>query len=205
MAIGTGTSAVGIAGARCVVCVSVCVCAYFGNSGSSSGKAAGESLYQIGVVTALAKERLAVQLMFDEKLFQPSAIPGDNNIYAAGRIGAHNVVLASLPTGETGEQSAARVVTSMKMRFPGMKQLFLVGTAGCAPYPLDIRLGDVVIGTGKRCLVHYDHGKMLSGGELELTDHLRPPSQLLVNAVDAMVVRQQLEPLVRVCALCIVR
>ena len=63
--------------------------------------------YTVGWVCALPIELAAAQAMLDEKheSFQPDA--GDTNIYTLGRVGEHNVVMACLPEGQTGTNSAA--------------------------------------------------------------------------------------------------
>jgi hypothetical protein len=65
--------------------------------------------YTIRWVCALHIELAAAQEMLDEeheKLYQDV---NDTNIYTLGRIGEHNVVIACLPEGQTGTNSAAAV------------------------------------------------------------------------------------------------
>jgi hypothetical protein len=42
----------------------------------------------------------------------------DTNLYSFGRIGEHNVVVACLPVGQMGNNSAAAVASQIKSRFP---------------------------------------------------------------------------------------
>lgn len=65
--------------------------------------------YATGIVCALALERAAVEAFLDEEHPRLDNPQGDNNTYTYGRIGVHNVVVASLPAGVTGTNSAATV------------------------------------------------------------------------------------------------
>jgi hypothetical protein len=70
----------------------------------------------------------------------------DSNIYTFGRIGEHNVVIACLPTGQIGTNSAATVVSQIKSRFTSIRYSLIVRIGGGGPSgESDIRLSDVVI------------------------------------------------------------
>ncbi|RDA85315.1 hypothetical protein CP532_4982 [Ophiocordyceps camponoti-leonardi (nom. inval.)] len=63
--------------------------------------------YIIGWISAIYLESVAVRVFLDEKHNGPISTPkGDENSYTLGRIGRHNVVLASLPAGSNGIVSA---------------------------------------------------------------------------------------------------
>ncbi|KAM3559799.1 hypothetical protein ARSEF4850_003955 [Beauveria asiatica] len=77
-----------------------------------------------------------------ETLPQPRS---DTNIYNLGAINNHNVVVAGLP--KAGNCPAATVITQMRMTFPNLKYVLLVGIGGGVPVKTDhgmIRLGHVV-------------------------------------------------------------
>jgi hypothetical protein len=80
-------------------------------------------------------------------------------------ISGHNVVIACLPDGETGNNPVATVATRMTMNFPSLKFGLIVGIGGGVPSPPDyndIRLGVVAVSsaTGEfGGVVQYDRGK----------------------------------------------
>jgi hypothetical protein len=65
--------------------------------------------YTVGWVCALSIELAAAQEMLDEEHEDFDHDANDTNIYTLGRIGEHNVVIACLPGGQTGANSAAEV------------------------------------------------------------------------------------------------
>ena len=70
----------------------------------------------------------------------------DQNSYALGVIGGHNIVIAVLP--EIGTNSAATVATQLLNDFPSIRFGLLVGIGGGVPdlaNEIDIRLGDIVV------------------------------------------------------------
>ena len=72
--------------------------------------------------------------------------PSDTNIYTLGCMGEHNVVVACLPAGQTGNNSAAAVAVQMKSKFISIRFGLMVGIGGGVPSDeADVRLGDVVI------------------------------------------------------------
>lgn len=93
----------------------------------------------------------------------------------------HNVVIACLPKGEIGNNSAATVVTRMISSFPNMKFVLMVGIGGGVPKYA--RLGNVVISTPideYGGVVQWDFGKAEHGGSFKRTGSLnRPPTELL--------------------------
>ena len=58
--------------------------------------------------------------------------PNDNNIYTLGRVGGHNVVIACLPAGKTGTNSAAAVAVEMNSVFPSIRFGLMVGIGGAS-------------------------------------------------------------------------
>jgi nucleoside phosphorylase len=105
--------------------------------------------YQVGWVCALSKELTAARAMLDEEHeeFQ-NRVAQDNNSYVLGRVHEHNVVMACLPAGMYGTNSAATVANNMLRTFTGIRFGLMVGIGGGIPNlnkGWDIRLGDVVV------------------------------------------------------------
>jgi nucleoside phosphorylase len=141
--------------------------------------------YTVGWVCALPVELAAAQEMLDEEHEDLEKDENDNNLYALGQIGGHNVVLACLPAGQTGIGSAAAVATQLKATFKWIRFGLMVGIGGGVPGKEDIRLGDVVISQpyqGHGGVIQYDFGKATPSG-FERTGFLNSPPQLLLSAV----------------------
>jgi nucleoside phosphorylase len=111
----------------------------------------------------------------------------DTNSYSFGRIGEHNVVVACLPAGQTGNNSAAAVASQMKSRFPSIRFGLMVGIGGGVPSAeADIRLGDVVISQPYLQyggVVQYDFGKTGAEGRFTRTGSLNAPPTILLTAL----------------------
>jgi nucleoside phosphorylase len=109
----------------------------------------------------------------------------DTNIYTLGRIGGHNIVVACLPDGQIGTNSAAAVALQMKSTFTSIRFGLMVGIGGGVPSEeADIRLGDVVVSRpdkGHGGVVQYDIGKRTSSG-FERIGFLNSPPTVLLNA-----------------------
>ncbi|KAI2630970.1 ankyrin repeat protein [Hypoxylon sp. NC1633] len=137
--------------------------------------------YTVGWVCALPKEQTAALAMLDQRHPQLSKPPNDHNTYTLGSIGRHNIVIACLPKGQIGTNSAATVATRMVGTFPSIKFGLMVGIGG--GIPPKVRLGDVVVSTpvGQHPgVVQWDLGKAEEGGKFERTGALNnPPSELL--------------------------
>jgi nucleoside phosphorylase len=116
--------------------------------------------YTVAWITALPLERAAAEAMFDlERDDPPEGFrkrDGDDNEYSWGKVGRHHVVIASLPSGEYGLASAARVAQGFRSSLPHIRVGLLVGIGAGIPGPQtdgtgsitfepDIRLGDVVV------------------------------------------------------------
>ncbi|PMB72191.1 putative ankyrin repeat protein [Beauveria bassiana] len=113
----------------------------------------------------------------------------DTNTYTLGRITAHNVAIACLPSGYYGNNAAA-VATNMRRTFPCMRLCLMVGIGGGAPGKADIRLGDVVVSEG---VLQYDLGKALSEGRFTRTGIMNRPPQELLTAVANLRARHRIE------------
>ena len=78
--------------------------------------------------------------------------PDDDNHYKIGRIVKHNVVIASLPSGRTGTESAATVANQLIRSFKSIRIRLMVGIGGRVPKPdIDLRLSDVVVSQPHDC------------------------------------------------------
>ena len=143
--------------------------------------------YTVGWISALPIELAAAAEMLDEEHEDLPQDPTDNNIYTFGRIGEHNVVIACLPAGQMGTNSAAMVASQMKSRFPSIRFGLMVGIGGGVPSAeSDIRLGDVVISQPHLQhggVVQHDFGKVGAEGRLTMTGFLNSPPTVLLNAV----------------------
>ncbi|KAF6835360.1 ankryin repeat protein [Colletotrichum musicola] len=142
--------------------------------------------YTVGWVCAINAEGVAARLFLDETHDPPpSRSENDCNNYSLGRIGKHNVVIASLPDGEYGLVSAAIVARDMLHAFPKVRIGLLVGVAGGAPSDEhDVRLGDVVINS--RETLQYDYGKEIQDQPFLMTGHLNRPPIVLRTAVSTL-------------------
>uniref|UniRef100_A0A0D2YEN9 NACHT domain-containing protein n=1 Tax=Fusarium oxysporum (strain Fo5176) TaxID=660025 RepID=A0A0D2YEN9_FUSOF len=154
--------------------------------------------YTVGWICAVTTEFVAARAFFDEKHDQLETIAdNDNNNYALGRIGKHNVVMAVLPKSEYGTTSAATVARDMLRSFPNIRFGLMVGIGGGAPSAKhDIRLGDVIVstrGNGKGGVFQYDYGKAIQEHAFVATGSLNQPPQLLLTALSALEAEYELE------------
>jgi nucleoside phosphorylase len=140
--------------------------------------------YTIAWICALPLELAASRDVLDEEHARLPNQDGDDNTYVLGRIGRHNVVMASLPgPGRYGTNNAAIVWTNLKRSFSNIRATLVVGIGGGCPSHADLYLGDVVVGTS---VVQYDMGKVVAGGRFEITAVAKTPAQLLASAVSTL-------------------
>jgi nucleoside phosphorylase len=143
--------------------------------------------YTVGWVCALPIERAAAEEMLDEEHITPEYNNAhDTNIYTCGKICEHNVVIACLPEGQMGTNSAATVAAQMKSTFTSTRFGLMVGIGGGVPSEeVDVRLGDIVVSkphTVNGGVVQYDSGKTTPSG-FKRTGSLNSPPTILLNAV----------------------
>jgi nucleoside phosphorylase len=144
--------------------------------------------YTVGWVCALPVELAAAQEMLDEEHHDLERDPADNdeNLYALGSIGGHNVVIVCLPAGRIGNNPAAAVSAQMLATFKAIRFGLMVGIGGGVPSAeADVRLGDVVVSQPHKVhggVVQYDVGKTTPSG-FERTGSLNSPPQVLLSAV----------------------
>ncbi|KAH0349938.1 purine and uridine phosphorylase, partial [Aureobasidium melanogenum] len=132
---------------------------------------------------------------------QPSS---DKNNYSWGRIGDHNIVVASLPDGMYGTTNAAVTASQMLSSFRNIRVGLMVGIGAAIARPSqarDIRLGDVVVSlpqgpTGG--VVQYDLVKSRVSVEkghpthtLQRVGFLNSPPEALLKALTSL--RAQVE------------
>ncbi|CAF3557114.1 unnamed protein product [Fusarium graminearum] len=148
--------------------------------------------YVIAWIAALPIERAAAEALLDEEHAAPSGFTRhqtDANVYTWGRVGEHNIVIASLSAGVYGTTSAANTASSLLASLPSIRVGLLVGIGGGIARPdddCDIRLGDIVVSqpdgvTGGVC--QYDLIKAKPGDRRERKGFLGRPPTVLLNAL----------------------
>ncbi|KAG7414058.1 Vegetative incompatibility protein HET-E-1 [Fusarium oxysporum f. sp. rapae] len=141
-------------------------------------------LYTIGWIAALPIERAAATALLHDRHDAPYGFNqhrSDANSYTWGRIGEHNVIIASLPAGVYGTTSTATTASNLIHSLPHIRIGLLVGIGGGIARPdqgQDIRLGDIVVSqpdgtTGG--VVQYDLGKAKAEGGWERKGSLDKP------------------------------
>ncbi|KAM0347231.1 hypothetical protein ACHAP4_011438, partial [Fusarium culmorum] len=160
-------------------------------------------LYAIGWIAALPIERAAATALLHDRHDAPEGFDqhqSDTNSYTWGRIGEHNVVIASLPAGVYGLTSAATTASNLVRSLPHIRIGLLVGIGGGIARPdagHDIRLGDVVVSqpdgtTGG--VVQYDLGKATANGGWERKGSLDKPPPVLLHALASLQAEHEIEP-----------
>ncbi|KAH6887647.1 hypothetical protein B0T10DRAFT_539014 [Thelonectria olida] len=159
----------------------------------TTSEARNHDSYTVGWVCALSEEQTAATAMLDPRHANLLKPPNDPNAYTLGSIGKHNIVIACLPEGETGTNSAATIATWMISTFPLIKFGLMVGIGG--GIPPKVRLGDVVVSTPADQypgVVQWDFGKAERGGNFKWTGALAPPPTLLRTALTALKTENEL-------------
>lgn len=140
--------------------------------------------YEIGWICAIHVEFAAAQALLDETHDNLASTPHDNNHYVLGRVGEFNVVIACLPAGGMGLNSAAIVSNNMKRTYTSVRLQLVVGVAGGVPTKAnDVRLGDVVVGLS---VVQHDFGKTVQDGQLQHTAAEHTPATIITTAITAL-------------------
>lgn len=145
--------------------------------------------YTVAWICALSIELAAATTLLDSvhsPLPQPDT---DCNTYTLGSMSGHNIVIACLPSGVYGTNSATSSVAHLKRTFPSIRFGLMVGVGGGVPFNgADVRLGDVVVSMPTEKyggVFQYDQGKMCHG-HLEPTGCLNKPSPLLLTVLSKM-------------------
>ncbi|KAJ5622610.1 hypothetical protein N7528_005842 [Penicillium herquei] len=160
-------------------------------------------LYTIGWIAALAIERAVATELLDDRHDTPEGFQqseSDTNSYTWGRVGEHNVVIASLPAGVHGNTSAATTASALIHSLPHIRIGLLVGIGGGIARPeldQDIRLGDIVVSqpdgvTGG--VIQYDFGKAKADGVWERKGSLNKPPAVLLHALASLQAEHELNP-----------
>ncbi|PTB61114.1 hypothetical protein M431DRAFT_538258 [Trichoderma harzianum CBS 226.95] len=154
--------------------------------------------YTVGWICAISTERVAAEAFLDEKHAGPEDVSAhDNNDYALGKMGRHNVVIAVLPDGEYGTASAATVARDMLHSFPNIRIGLMVGIGGGAPSAEhDIRLGDIVVSAprnGKGGVFQYDFSKTMQDQAFQQTRFLDQPPTILRAAIAGLKAQYEAE------------
>lgn len=169
---------------------------------SSMTVLSGTASYAIGWIAALPVERAAATAQLDDRHEAPEDFeqhPSDTNSYTWGRIGKHNIVIASLPAGVYGTTAAATTASNLLASLPAIKIGLLVGIGGGIPRHLDqdVRLGDVVVSQPEGTtggVIQYDLGKATLNGQWEPRGILHKPPQVLLNALAALQAEHEIVP-----------
>ncbi|KAK2666288.1 Nucleoside phosphorylase superfamily [Fusarium oxysporum f. sp. vasinfectum] len=146
--------------------------------------------YTIAWICALHIEMAAACAMLDEIHETLPTHADDSNAYILGNIKQHNVVVACLPEGRYGLNNAANVLTHLVRTFPSIRAGLMVGIGGGVPSKVDLRLGDIVVGTR---VMQYDLGKIVGDGQMQHTAIPKIPQQLLGTAVASLRARHERE------------
>ncbi|GES58630.1 purine and uridine phosphorylase [Aspergillus terreus] len=102
--------------------------------------------YTVAWIAPLAIEAAAALQLLDEHHGTAGRKPGQTLLYHLGRMGAHNIAIASFPAGECGIGVAGAMVAEMKRDLPNLEIGLLVGIgAGIPSSQNDIHLGDVAV------------------------------------------------------------
>ncbi|KAG6986971.1 Vegetative incompatibility protein HET-E-1 [Fusarium oxysporum f. sp. conglutinans] len=160
-------------------------------------------LYTIVWIASLPIERAAATALLHKIHDEPDGFvqhEADNNSYSWGRIGEHNIVIASLQAGVYGTISAATTASDLICSLPHIRFGLLVGIGGGIAKPdedQDIRLGDIVVSqpdgmTGG--VVQYDFGKAKADGCWEQKGSLNKPPPVLLHALASLQARHERMP-----------
>ncbi|KAK4068839.1 hypothetical protein Purlil1_13701 [Purpureocillium lilacinum] len=161
------------------------------------------SLYTVGWIAALPIERAAATALLDERHEIPHGFEqhqSDTNAYTWGRVGEHNIVIASLPAGVYGTTSAATTALNLLSSMPQIRVGLLVGIGGAVARPdegRDIRLGDVVVSQPEGTeggVVQYDLGKATSNHSWERKGSLNMPPPVLLHALANLQAEHEISP-----------
>jgi nucleoside phosphorylase len=151
--------------------------------------------YTVGWICALETELSAAMAVIDKEHPPLQQSKGDFNSYTLCRICNHNVVLACLPAGQIGNNSAASVAARMIITFPSIRFALMVGVGGGVPSTLnDIRLGDIVVskpGSMGGGVVQYDYGKTVEEGRFVHTGTLNAPPKVALTVLNTIMARHR--------------
>jgi nucleoside phosphorylase len=119
--------------------------------------------YTVGWICALPIEMAAARAMLDDIHELLPEHTDERNTYTLGTIKLHNVVVACVPAGQYGTNTAQIVATNMLRTFESVRIFLMVGIGGGVPSRADLRLGDVVVGTR---VIQCDFEEAIGDGQL---------------------------------------
>lgn len=143
--------------------------------------------YTVAWICTLPVEMAAAQALLDEIHQGLPPKPGDHNTYILGRMGKHNIVIAGLPFGNSGNTSATIVVSQLVSSFRAIRFGLMVGIgAGVPSAQADIRLGDIVVakpGLRDGGVISLDSIEAFAKGHPRQVRLLNHPPQLTLTAL----------------------
>ncbi|RCI10029.1 hypothetical protein L249_8732 [Ophiocordyceps polyrhachis-furcata BCC 54312] len=155
--------------------------------------------YTIGWISAILEEFVAAQGLFDEKHEQRfMQRTNDDNQYALGKIGNHNVVMAVFPIGHSGVAAATMAAKDMVHTFSNVRVCLMVGIGGGVPSAKhDIRLGDVIVSAPSYSptsgnhggVVQYSFKETMEKRSFQSVHYLQQPPRALLAALTALQAR----------------
>jgi nucleoside phosphorylase len=127
--------------------------------------------YTIGWICATTTSYTAARVFLDEEHHPPYHVSAnDRNQYTLGRMSGHNIVIALISDGGYEQAGATAAAKDMIKSFLELRVCLLVGIGGGAPTAVhDVRLGDIVIGSGQT--FQFDYGKTMQGQGYWLTEY----------------------------------
>ncbi|KAK9444430.1 Pfs domain protein [Metarhizium brunneum] len=141
--------------------------------------------YKIGIVCALPEELKAIRTLLDSHHQDLPRRHKDMNTYILGCLGGQNIVAACLPYEDYGTNAASKVASDMEKSFTNLKWYFVVGIGGGIPSEKhDIRLGDVVVGTG---VIQHDMGKAMQKDTKFLSTGIVKPTATELRTVISLI------------------
>lgn len=159
--------------------------------------------YSVGWIAGLSIECAAAVALLDDRHETPSNFEQhqhDGNSYIWGRMGKHNVIIASVPCEVQGTSAAATTAAHLLSSLPHIKIGLLVGIGGGVPQAAedtDIRLGDVVVcqpdGTSGG-VVQFDMIKAKAGGTWERKGALDKPPRILLSSLSNLQAEHEISP-----------
>ncbi|EPS44985.1 hypothetical protein H072_968 [Dactylellina haptotyla CBS 200.50] len=147
--------------------------------------------YTIAWICALSIELAAAQAMLDNVHEALHTYENDSNTYILGSIGRHDIVIACLPDTQYGTNNAAKVLTNLTRTFPSVRLGVMVGIGGGVPSMVDMRLGDIVVGTR---VMQCDLGKVVQDGQIQRTAVPKVPHHLFGTTISALRTKHESEP-----------
>ncbi|KAH6700670.1 NACHT domain-containing protein [Leptodontidium sp. MPI-SDFR-AT-0119] len=151
--------------------------------------------YTVGWICALDIEMTAASMMLDELHDSPPQDLNDTSDYIFGRIGSHNIVIASSPVGYNYTSSVAQVASQMLSTFPALRFGLLVGVGSGVPINApNMQFGDVVVSQPDRNsggLVQYGVGQRGLDTKIIRTGSLDAPPQVLATALEVLRLNHQ--------------